>query len=690
MKLFLHVFVPCILTYASLLHATQDLESIEKITVTSSLRLQSLDEISNSATVIDQEQIESRQATHLEEILNLSPNVNFASGASRGRFVQIRGIGERSQFAEPVNPSVGLVVDDFDFSGLGAVGTLFDAKQVEILKGPQSTEFGAAGMAGTIKIKTNEADGKEQPFLLKGTLAQNNSWEMGLAGGGGYSESIFYRVALHQYKSDGFIHNTYLDSQSTDNLDEFTGRLKFAYLPSDQLSIRLNFQVFDIDNGYDAFSLDNIRETLSDQPGFDRQKSKAAGLQVDYEFESAHLLGMLNQANSETAYGYDEDWTYTGFHPSEYSSFDAYYRDRDVTSAELRILSTEKSKIFSNTTQWLVGAFIKRTDESLLRQYTYNESDFTSQYKPDSQSIYSELETSLSEQLSVKFGLRIEDFEIEYSDVTGFEEQTKDTLIGAKLSLNYTNGNARVYSLISRGFKAGGFNPDQRVVQENRIFEPEYNWNYEIGVHGHLPEWKTKLRLTAFYMERKNTQVSDFDVETREDGTSTFIDIIGNADTGTNLGLEIEGSWQVNEELELLGSYGYLDATFSGYTLADGTQIDKQEQAQAPKHTWSLIAAYNMTESIMFKLDVEGKDDFRFSDGHDERAPFTVLVNLSGQYQMDDWGVTLWAKNLLDRKYYVRGFGGFNNDPRDGYDPAEPYYQLGDGRQVGLTVRYQY
>ncbi|MEI8648791.1 hypothetical protein P4S73_14335 [Paraglaciecola sp. Hal342] len=41
---------------------------------------------------------------------------------------------------------------------------------------------------------------------------------------------------------------------------------------------------------------------------------------------------------------------------------------------------------------------------------------------------------------------------------------------------------------------------------------------------------------------------------------------------------------------------------------------------------------------------------------------------------------------MFDRTYYVRGFGGFNNDPREGYVTPEPYYQLGDGRQVGISA----
>jgi outer membrane receptor protein involved in Fe transport len=91
-----------------------------------------------------------RQAEHIEDIVGIVPNLNFSSGASRGKFIQIRGIGERSLFSEPINASVALVVDEINFSGLGGLGALFDVQQVEVLSGPQSTGFGATGLAGFI------------------------------------------------------------------------------------------------------------------------------------------------------------------------------------------------------------------------------------------------------------------------------------------------------------------------------------------------------------------------------------------------------------------------------------------------------------------------------------------------------------------------------------------------------------
>ena len=207
---------------------------------------------------------------------------------------------------------------------------------------------------------------------------------------------------------------------------------------------------------------------------------------------------------------------------------------------------------------------------------------------------------------------------------------------------------------------------------------------------GRLPELNGFVRLAAFYMDREDTQVSDFDVQLREDGTPDFIDIIDNADVGTNWGLELESGFQLTDSWNVTANVGYLRATFERYELADGTFVDKQEQAQAPRYTFNLGSDWALTDNLTWYVDVEGKDEFRFSDGHDELSKSFVLVNSNLSYQLQDWQLSLWVKNLFDREYYVRGFGGFSNDPRDFYETPEPYFQLGNGRQAGVTVNYNF
>ena len=127
---------------------------LEEVIVTSDFRESQLKNIPTSISVIDSKVINQRNSRHLEELLALAPNVNFAAGASRGKYFQIRGVGERSQFVAPLNPSVGTYVDGIDFTGFGGAATLLDIDQVEVLRGSQGTRFGANALAGVINLKS--------------------------------------------------------------------------------------------------------------------------------------------------------------------------------------------------------------------------------------------------------------------------------------------------------------------------------------------------------------------------------------------------------------------------------------------------------------------------------------------------------------------------------------------------------
>ena len=92
----------------------------------------------------------------MQEITHKVSNLNYAQGTSRPRYYQIRGLGELSQFSGEGAPHfyVGYSIDNIDFSGIGMLGNLFDIKQIEVFKGPQSTLFGQNSMGGQINITT--------------------------------------------------------------------------------------------------------------------------------------------------------------------------------------------------------------------------------------------------------------------------------------------------------------------------------------------------------------------------------------------------------------------------------------------------------------------------------------------------------------------------------------------------------
>lgn len=676
------------LTVSSFAFAEDAPNDIERIQVTGDFRQTTLDQLSASASIVSSDRLAARQEEHLDSMLNIAPNVNFAAGASRGRFIQIRGIGERSQFAEPINPSVSFLVDDFDFSGLAAAGILFDTQQVEVYRGPQATVFGTGALAGAVKIVSNDV-GEAGRNFVRLRAGNKNTFRVEGSYGADISSETRYRAAVVNNQSDGFTYNTYLD-KATNSIDETGVRLAIEHDFANRTTVALNYRFYDVDNGYDAFSLDNDGKTLSDEPGFDEHQTHAVSAHSTTQTQQGQFDVILTHASHNIAYGYDEDWTYVGFHPWEYSSFDAYYRDVDTQTAEMRFTSSDNARLFNDTTNWVIGTHFKTSEESLLRQYTYADGDFASEYSPTTISAYVQFDTQLSSQWLLTTALRAENYEFEYADNAGLSHTHDDTMVGGKIAIHYVMSDDQFwYGSISRGYKGAGFNQDERVSDEKRFFEAEYNWNYEVGYKGSLSD-NLHTRVAVFYMDRENTQVNDFDVQIREDGTPDFIDIIDNADLGTNRGIEAELNLQATDNWSVQLAVGYLDATFESYTNAAGEEIEEQRQAQAPKYTANLFSQLVITDNISWNFDVDYKDEYRFSDGHDVTSPSTTLVNSELVWQVNQWQTSLWVKNAFDRTYYVRGFGGFSNDPRDYYEFDEPYYQLGNGRQFGVSVTYDF
>jgi len=662
-------------------------EVIEEIVVTADYRETQLKDLAASASVIGEAQISSRNAHHIEDVLGMAANVNYATGASRARFYQIRGIGERGQFAETLISSVGLIIDDVDFSGAGTVATLFDVDQVEILRGPQGTRYGANALAGLINIKTREPSIDPQyRFTLEG--ANYNTYSVGavLSGPLG-TDRLLYRIAAQSYQSEGFNNNDFLN-EPTNERDEVTLRGKLHWQLSDTLELDLNGTLIDVDNGYDAFSLDNVRDTLSDEPGQDKQQARIAGGKITWtDPASFYLQAILGSSHSDSEYGYDEDWVDADFHDWGYTSTDNYIRDRDTLNGELRLISKDHARIFADTTDWLVGIYGLNLQEELVRRYTWLAADFLSRYEIDRLAMYGQMDTQLSDSWSLTIGLRYEKFDADYRDSDSISFEPDETMVGGRLVINHElDSGSLLYFGISRGYKSAGFNPDNRLDADQRAFDSETLWNYEVGLKGRWFDDRLSAQIALFMMDRRDVQISSSIADVNPDGSPVFIELVGNAAEGDNIGMELEARLAVTDRFDLFGSVGLLNTEYIDYINPDPTREDLggRDQAHAPDYQFSVGGQMDFTDRCFASLVLEGKDDFYFSDSHSFRSDSYQLVHADMGYQADGWKISFWGRNLTDKDYFVRGFF-FGNDPRDGYTP-KGYTQLGEPRRYGVTL----
>ena len=150
--------------------------------------------------------------------------------------------------------------------------------------------------------------------------------------------------------------------------------------------------------------------------------------------------------------------------------------------------------------------------------------------------------------------------------------------------------------------------------------------------------------------------------------------------------MEADIRWLPLDSWELYASIGLLDATLGDFPALQPGPTGR-EQAHAPRYTFAGGAVFRHASGVFARLDVTAKDAFYFDVSHDQQSQAFELVNARLGYEGETWLVSLWARNLLDEKYAVRGFY-FGNEPPD--FPATLYERLGDPRQVGITFEKRY
>jgi len=680
------------------------IEPEDRILVTADFRQSGLFDLGTSATVIDAETLRQRNASHIDQVLNLAPNVNTSSGASRGRFFQIRGIGERSQFVEPMNASVGLLVDGIDMTGIGGAATTLDIQQVEVLRGPQGTLFGANALAGMINMvsgsPTDTFSGR-----VEASVAEHGTRAVEGVISGPVSDTLGFRLAYSNYQSDGFQHNAFLGVSDTDDLDEQTLRAKLRWQPHEDLSVDFTALYLDIDNGFDGFSLDNNRKTLSDEPGHDRQETFAASARVRWNAHRAFSVeGLISHTDADMEYGFDEDWSFVGLCEafeclsSEFSSFDNYIRDNYNTTLDLRMVSNTGPDELG----WVVGVYYRDQTQKLQRQWTFLEQDFLRDYDNENLAVYSQLDIPLASRLRLSAGLRVEQRDADYADSDGAVFSPDETMWGGKLALEYRRpGGGLWYALASRGYKAGGVNSDSAIPDDQREFDTETMWNYELGVKSRYLQGRVELSAALFFQDRDDVQTGQSLVLAFEGDACPcqFIDFTTNATAAQSYGLEAEINWQATRTLAVFGSLGLLQSQFDdflNFSHVDAdpengipVDMDGRDLPHAPNYMFALGGVWQFHPRWYLRLEAEGKDSFFFSPRHEVKSDSYELFHARLGYRHGNWDLAIWARNITDEDPKVRAFGSFGNDPRDGF-AVRPFFQFGEPRVVGATAAYAF
>jgi outer membrane receptor protein involved in Fe transport len=403
-------------------------------------------------------------------------------------------------------------------------------------------------------------------------------------------------------------------------------------------------------------------------------------------------------AKTLVKYSFDGDWgNPILWAPYIYDYNDVQNRNRNTQSLEARLATNNEHGL-----NWLVGVYGLQLHESLNEDSSGIffdpsqggdvppiDSELTSsRFRSRTGAVFGELDGELSPQWRWTVGLRGERWSARYSDNDAHEFHPGNNLWGGAASLTRVISRTQsAYATVSRGYKAAGFNLSDAILPSQIQFNPESDVNFEVGYKAELLEHSLRVNTDVFYMRRKSLQVKTSE-QLDPSNPDSFTLFTGNADSGFNYGLETEVQWQATRSLAFAASLGLLQTRYHGF-IQDEELLPDRALPNAPPWQAAVSATYRDPRGPFARVDVTGMGSYYFDlpPNWTTSRPYG-LVNGRLGWQAQRWSASLWGRNLLDKKYPVRGFY-FSDTPQDFL--ADPpvnrlYTQLGDPRAWGVNL----
>jgi outer membrane receptor protein involved in Fe transport len=231
--------------------------NIETVVVTANKRAQSVLDVAGAVDVISPQALQDQGLNSMTDWAKLVPGMSFFGRGNTGfNQVILRGITSGSQ---QISPTVGFYVNDAPYSfsiPFGGFSSLlqpdldpFDLEQIEVLKGPQGTLYGASTLGGLIKYIT-----KQPTTDSFGVTVQVGASSID-GGGMGYStraainiplsDDLALRVSGFARLDPGYVDNIATNSKNANSNDTKGLRATLAYTPTDNFKIVVNGLVQD-------------------------------------------------------------------------------------------------------------------------------------------------------------------------------------------------------------------------------------------------------------------------------------------------------------------------------------------------------------------------------------------------------------------------------------------------------------
>lgn len=663
--------------------AQEDNFDLGTLVLRGELQDRTIQESSTSAAIVTGDSLDRRADPSLDAIFERTPGVSLSGGRVS---LSIRGVRESGLSVGGNGLLISTQVDGAAlpsrFSTIFGADSTWDLEQVEVLRGPQSTQQGRNALAGAIIVRS--ADPVFFPeYRLRAEVGSRNHYRFALTANTPLIEDrLALRFSYEQQENDGFIFNTVLADDRYDAQRLITKRVKLRWQATDNFEAILSFSHTNNRGGEDfvrAASFPAARISIAGSPAGEGAQHDIAGLRLNWDINDALRLE-TETTYFRTDYYRVEDFDHTplnlGFttgniFPEAFEQDIQLKFDTDTVSGVIGLFYTkieDGDNSFSTTD---LGFITGGAPNGILLRNTNVARGTTENF-----AIFGEVDIPVDrvlEGLTATLGARY-DFE-------KFSRNGVSTTVGFPLPPTVTNNSGEfdaflpkaglrydfaedqsVAFTIQRSYRAGGVSENTfAAVSPGAVstlsFDPEFTTNYEVAYRGSFYDDTLRIVANAFYTRWTDQQVTQQGRVSGDPNNTLDRDVV-NAGESEFYGAELSIEGEPTARLNLFGSLAYVETRFLDFVIFQGTggplALDGNEFPSAPRFTAAIGASYSWDSGISLAVDASYQaaafEDIQNTSKDDDR----FLVNAQLNYETNDgWLTGLYVRNLFDQDYVL-------------------------------------
>jgi iron complex outermembrane receptor protein len=650
---------------------------LEEVLVTAQKRSESLTDVPISIGVMTAEALSKTGVRQLREVAEFVPNFTVSNGNDSSTAIRIRGVGTNTRNIG-FDTRVGVYVDGvYMGQSLAQNLDILDLERIEVVRGPQGTQFGRNTVAGAINLISNKPTDEFELQLL-GEVGNYSSHRVGAVINVPFSDNLAGRFSFIDHARDGLVDNittgtkhnerdgTSLRGQLAWTGENVTATLAADYLESDRVSF-FGEAVSDWSGSVPNTEAPGRFDIASNIDNSEEREIWGTSLNLDVALGEYSLSSITAYRDNSINRGQDTD------HSSQDLLRVEYPDDYKQITQEFQLFSPDEGRL-----KYVAGLFLYREEASSSRKAIVGPEIGTvfsvlapplapagplfadsfagtfGDVDTDSWAVYLNGTYDISDRWTLGFGVRYteEEREVDYDLVgsvvdigisvptaavfgvavgpvdpaTGlttlnFQDTKNYDDLSPMLSLSYAlNEATNVYLKYSEGFKSGGFNVDfvsGDLLADGIDFDPETVESWELGIKGETEDRKLRYSLIGFRMEFQDYQLNQF----IQLSNNTSAITIQNAASVISEGLEAEVTWYPTQQFMVQAAVGYNDATFDSFPGGGsarnpegvGADLAGNKLPGAPELSSALALQYNMPMSGM-NGDLVARLDWTYTD----------------------------------------------------------------------------